>query len=151
MPQSLSQIYVHIIFSTKHREPFLRDRALRTAMHKYLAGICAGQGSPAIIVGGTEDHVHVLCRLSRTGSVADLLRELKRDSSAWVKEQHPELDGFHWQLGYGAFSVGPHEVDVVRAYIENQEAHHRTESFQDEFRALLATYGVEYHEHYVWD
>src|SRR3954462_13967725 len=114
MPQSLSQIYLHIVFSTKNREPLVRDPATRVSMHKHLAGICRGQRSPSIIVGGVEDHVHILCRLSRTGCVADLVRELKRDSSAWAKEHYPELAGFHWQLGYGAFSVGPHEVDVVR-------------------------------------
>ena len=132
MAQSLVQIYVHLVFSTKHREPFLKDAAFRGRTHAYLAGICNHQDSPAIKVGGVEDHVHICCRLSKQGDVASLVREIKRDSSKWIKEQCPALADFHWQVGYGAFSISPSHVEALTAYIENQEAHHRQESFQDE-------------------
>jgi putative transposase len=151
MPQSLAQIYVHIVFSTKNRQPFLKDSAFRERVHAYLKGICDNQGSPSLQIGGPDDHVHVLCRLSKTLDVATLLRELKRDSSKWVKEKNPRLADFHWQNGYGAFSVSPSHVPGLIEYILNQEEHHRRESFQDEFRRLCKKYGVPIDERYVWD
>src|SRR5262245_57212973 len=107
MPQSLAQIYVHIVFSTKHRRPFLADKTLRASCHAYLAGTCKRRGSPALKVGGTDDHVHILCTLSREESISVLVRELKRESSKAMKEKSPELRDFYWQAGYGAFSVSP--------------------------------------------
>ena len=151
MSQSLVQIYLHVVFSTKHRTPFLFDRVLRDEAHNYLGGTCRNLDSPSIIVGGADDHVHVLCRLGKTWAVADLVRELKRGSSKWLKDRSPDLANFYWQSGYGAFSVSPRELDVVTAYIANQESHHATESFQDEFRAILAEYRTDYDERYVWD
>jgi putative transposase len=151
LPQSLTQIYLHIVFSTKHREPFLLDRGLRERTHAYLVGACDNLESPSVIVGGVEDHVHILCRLGKTWSVSDLVRELKRESSKWLKEQSSDLAAFYWQNGYGAFSVGPRELDTVTAYIANQESHHAAESFQDEFRRVLAEYRIDYDERYVWD
>ena len=151
MPQSLAQIYLHITFSTKGRRLLLKDPELRKGAHAYLAGTCKNQDSPAVIVGGPADHVHVLCRLSRTLAVADLIRELKRTSSKWVKEQSARGLMFQWQNGYGAFSISPSHVDVLRRYIETQEEHHRKETFQDEFRRLCGKYGVELDERYAWD
>ena len=151
MSQSLAQIYVHIVFSTKGRAPFLQNRQLRDRTHAYLAGTCRNLNCPSIIVGGVEDHVHILCRLANTASVSVLVRELKRESSKWMKEQSVELRSFHWQSGYGAFSISPSHVEQLRTYIANQEEHHRKESFQDEFRRLLAKYGIEYDERFVWD
>jgi REP element-mobilizing transposase RayT len=151
MPQSLAQISVHIVFSTKDRQPLLFDRAFRKRAHAYLAGICDQQSSPAVTIGGVADHVHVLSRLSRTIDLATLIREIKRDSSKWVKKNDPKLQGFHWQAGYGAFSISPSHVEVLARYIDNQEEHHRTVTFQDEFRRLCKKYGVEVDERYVWD
>ena len=151
MPQSLSQIYVHIVFSTKDRRPFLRDVDFRQTTHAYIAGICRNHDSPALIVGGVEDHVHALCRLAKTISVADLIREMKRDSSKWVKSATVDLNQFHWQAGYGAFSVSPSHVAPLTKYIKNREQHHSRESFQDEFRRLLKKYDIEYDERYMWD
>ena len=151
MPQSLVQIYVHIVFSTKHRTPFLKDEEFRDRTHRYLAGICKNLKSPALIIGGVEDHVHILCRFGKTIDVADLIRDLKRDSSKWVKSEQPRLAEFHWQQGYGAFSISPSHVDDLKHYIANQEDHHRQESFQDEFRRLCKKYGLEIDERYVWD
>ncbi len=151
MPQSLAQIYVHIVFSTKNRQSFLTDCAFRDRTHAYLKGICENQGSPSLRVGGTEDHIHILCRLSKTLDVATLIRELKRDSSKWIKEENPRLADFYWQNGYGAFSVSPSHVEPLIEYIANQEEHHRRETYQDEFRRLCKKYGIEIDERYVWD
>lgn len=151
MPQSLVQIYVHIVFSTKDRMPFLKDTVFRGRVQAYLAGICNKQDCPAIIVGGVADHVHLLCRLGKQIDISSLIREIKRDSSSWVKEEEPTLIAFYWQSGYGAFSVSPSHVDALKNYIRDQEEHHKTESFQDEFRRLCAKYGVPVDERYVWD
>jgi REP element-mobilizing transposase RayT len=151
MPQSLAQIYVHLIFSTKQRQPLLVDGDFRKRTHAYLAGICDQQASPAVTIGGVADHVHILSRLGRTIDLATLVRELKRDSSKWIKETHPQLRGFHWQAGYGAFSISPSHVEALVRYIEDQEKHHRVITFQDEFRRICKKYGVEIDERYVWD
>jgi REP element-mobilizing transposase RayT len=151
MPQSLAQIYVHVIFSTKEREPLLQDGAFRRQTHTYLAGICQQQDSPAVVIGGIADHVHILCRLGRTIDIATLVREIKRDSYKWIKENDRRLGAFHWQTGYGAFSVSPSHVDALIRYIEAQEEHHQVVSFQDEFRRICQKYGVAIDERYVWD
>jgi REP element-mobilizing transposase RayT len=151
MSQSLAEIYVHIVFSTKDRRPFLQHAPSRARLHKYLATICNNQKSPCLEAGGAEDHVHLLCRLSKTASPSGLIKELKRVSSIWVKAELPALGEFYWQNGFGAFSVSPSHVKALRKYIQNQEQHHKRESFQDEFRRLLKKYGVEFDERYVWD
>jgi putative transposase len=151
MPQSLAQIYLHLVFSTKDRRPFLQDLQVREEMHYYLGGTSNKLGCPVLRVGGVADHVHILCRLGRTITIADLVKELKRDSSQWAKSMTPELRDFYWQNGYGAFSVSPGHVEDLRAYIANQDEHHRQESFQEEFRRLLTKYGLEWDERYVWD
>ncbi len=150
MPQSLSQIYVHLVFSIKGRRPDLRDD-VREKTHAYLAGACAKQDSAALIVGGVEDHVHLLVRLGKNIAVSTLVREIKRESSKWMKTQAAQLASFQWQSGYGAFSISPSHVDALMQYIENQEEHHKRESFQDEFRRLCEKYGLEIDERYVWD
>jgi REP element-mobilizing transposase RayT len=128
MAQSLVQIYVHIVFSTKNRQPFLEDRAFRDRTHGYLKGVCDNQGSPSLRIGGVEDHVHILCRLSKTLDVSTLVRELKRDSSKWVKEQEPRLADFYWQNGYGAFSISPAHVDPLKQYIVNRSEQRKRRS-----------------------
>jgi putative transposase len=149
MGQSLVQIYVHIVFSTKSRKPFLLAEADSARLHAYVSGICKNQNSPAIIVGGVEDHVHLLCRLGKTIDIAKLVRHLKSDSSEWVKKELAIPD-FYWRTGYGAFSVSPSHVQALTNYIANQEEHHRKESFQDEFRRLCEKYCVDIDERYVW-
>jgi REP element-mobilizing transposase RayT len=151
MPQSLAQIYVHIIFSTKNRQPFLADRTLRARVHAYLVGICKQQDSPSLIIGGALDHVHILCRLSKTCDLASLVRELKRDSSKWIKGEYRDLADFHWQQGYGAFSVSPTHIEPLTQYVRNQEEHHKRTSYQDEFRRLCKKYGLVLDERYAWD
>lgn len=151
MSQSLVQIYAHVVFSTKNREPFLQDPGFRERVHGYLIGICKGQGCPSIQIGGVADHVHILCRLSKNLDVASLIRELKRDSSKWIKEQNPDLRNFYWQSGYGVFSASPSHVPSLVEYIQNQEEHHNHETYQDELRRLCKKYGVVLDERYAWD
>jgi putative transposase len=151
MPQSLAQVYLHLVFSTKNRQAWLQDRALREELYNYLGGTCRNLDSPSLITGGVADHVHILCRLGRGMTISNLIRELKRESSKWIKTKSSELFGFHWQEGYGAFSVSPGYVEELRKYIANQEEHHKTESFQDELRRILQLYQVAYDERYVWD
>jgi REP element-mobilizing transposase RayT len=151
MPQSLAKILIHTVFSTKNRQPFLTDRALRTELHCYIGGILSNLDCQPLIVGGVEDHVHNLCALSRTCTVADMVKEVKRGPSLWVNTQASGLDQFSWQNGYGAFSIGASQTETVRRYIAGQEEHHRRITFQDEFRTLLRKYGIEFDERYVWD
>jgi putative transposase len=150
MSQSLSKLYVHLVFSTKRREPLLLS-PLRGKMHAYLATVLKNQDSPAVKVGGTSDHVHILFRLSKNWSLAEIVEEIKTSSSKWVKTQGEGLGNFHWQSGYGAFSIGPEGMEAVAKYIAQQEAHHRAVSFQDEYRKLLATHGIEFDERYLWE
>lgn len=151
MPQSLSKILVHVVFSTQERRPLLANPLLRDELHRYLGGILAKLDCQPLIVGGIEDHVHFLCQLSRTCTVADLIKEAKRASSVWIKTKDPMLASFAWQAGYGAFSIGASQIEDVRAYIAQQEEHHRKISFQDELRKLFQRYGIEFDERYVWD
>jgi REP element-mobilizing transposase RayT len=151
VPQSLAQIYLHIVFSTKDRRPWLQDPGIRDELHNYLGGTCNNLDCPVLRVGGALDHVHILCRLGRSISIADLVKELKRESSKWLKTKSPALADFYWQSGYGEFSVSPSHVDPLRTYIDNQVEHHNRESFQDELRRLLKMYGLEWDERYVWD
>jgi putative transposase len=148
MPQSLSKVLVHLIFSTKHREPLIGE-ALRPRLHAYIVGILENLKSPSLQTGGTSDHVHSLCALSRTISQADLLEELKKSSSKWMKAEG--VPTFSWQAGYGAFSIGESQVEVLIRYIQNQQEHHRKMTFQEEFRKFLDRYKVAYDERYVWD
>jgi putative transposase len=151
MGQSLAQIYLHVVFSTKDRRPFLQDELAQKDLHGYLAGTCRNLESPSIRVGGVEDHVHILCQLSKTLSVANRVCELKRESSKWLKEQAGVTPHFQWQQGYGAFSVSPSHVEGLCDYIRNQKEHHLRESFQDELRRLFCKYEIEFDERYVWD
>ena len=151
MSQSLSQVYLHVVFSTKNRHVSSRIATCERGLMRISRAACRNLDSPSIIAGGVEDHVHILCRLAKTLSVSDFIRELKRESSKWLKEQSPELSSFFWQGGYGAFSISPGHVEDLKRYIANQEEHHKTETFQEEFRRLLRLYGIEFDEKYVWD
>jgi|SRR5579862_2083052 len=151
MSQSLALLYVHLVFSTKGRKPFLADKGMRAELWSVIGGIANHLGSQSLIVGGTEDHVHILARQSKTVAPADWIRDLKSNSSSWVKETDPRLADFAWQAGYGAFSVGPGGIERVRQYIVDQEAHHRKFSFQDELRAILREHGVTPDEAHLWD
>jgi REP element-mobilizing transposase RayT len=151
MSQSLAKILVHTVFSTKDRRPFMRDKSLRDELHRYIGGILTNHDCQPLIIGGVEDHVHLLSTLSRTSTVAEMVKEVKRGSSLWLKTKNPELRDFAWQNGYGIFSIGFSQVAALRKYIAGQEEHHRKVSFQDEFREFLKRYDVEFDERYVWD
>jgi putative transposase len=151
MPQSLAQIYLHVVFSTKDRRPYLAEPIIRDELFPYLGGKANGLGCPSLRVGGFVDHVHLLCRFGRTISIADLVKELKRESSIWMKQRFPDVSDFGWQSGYGAFSISPSHLAKLQEYISNQEEHQREETFQAEFRRLLKLYNLEWDERYVWD
>jgi putative transposase len=150
MPQSLSLVVVHVIFSTKDRQPSL-EPGVRTRARAYLAEVARNLGCECYEAGGVSDHVHLAIRMSRTITIAGLVEKLKTASSRWIKALSPELRRFSWQRGYGCFSVGPQDVTALREYIRDQERHHAKRSFQDEFRVLLKKYGVKYDEAYMWD
>ena len=150
MPQSLSRVIVHMVFSTKHRFPFI-DEAFEKEMYAYLASVLKTDGHVPIKIGGTEDHVHLMFGQSRTISVAKTVENLKSSSSKWAKTKGGNLSEFAWQLGYGIFSVSPTDTDGLEKYIANQRDHHKSLSFQDEYRALLNEHGIPFDEKYVWD
>jgi putative transposase len=150
MGQSLVKNYIHIVCSTKHRAPMIAPPH-EEELHRYLGGICKNLECQPIKIGGYTDHIHILCMLSKKIALMKLLEEVKSHSSKWMKTKDESLNNFYWQDGYGAFSVNPSEVDTVVAYIANQHQHHRKINFQDEYRAFLKKYKVEYDERYVWD
>jgi REP element-mobilizing transposase RayT len=147
MPQSLARNVIHLIFSTKNREPFITP-AIRDRLHAYIAGTVNQLGCHAIKVGGVADHVHILFVLAKTLPLSKAVEEIKKGSSKWMKENGEPR--FYWQSGYGAFSVGGDGEDGVANYIANQEQHHRELSFQDEFRRFLSKHRIAWEERYVW-
>ncbi len=150
MPQSLSSILIHLIFSTKNREPFITGE-VEPELYPYMASIFKAMKSPALIINGSSDHVHMLFSLSRVITIADLVEEVKTASSKWIKTKGRQFTNFHWLNGYGAFSIGQSQVPDVKRYIARQKEHHRRITFQDEYRKFLRRYGVDYDERYVWD
>jgi putative transposase len=150
MSQSLTKIYIHQVFSTKHRKHVLSP-GIQPELYSYLGGICNNLECYPVKIGGFTDHIHILCILSKKITVITLLEEVKRNSSKWIKTKGEQFADFHWQNGYGAFSVNPAEIEIVAKYIEQQAEHHKKVNFQDEYRAFLKKYNVEYDERYVWD
>ncbi|MBN2579743.1 MAG: IS200/IS605 family transposase [Pirellulales bacterium] len=150
MPQSLANVLIHVIFSTKNRAPII-EATVQNPLYAYMASICRTVVCHAHKIGGTNDHVHLVCSLSRTTTIADLVGTIKADSSKWMKTQWESLTGFSWQNGYGAFSIGQSQLDHVKHYIAGQSEHHRMRSFQEEFREFLRRYEIQFDERYVWD
>ena len=151
MPQSLAKVAFHIIFSTKHRRPWLKDEAIRKELYAYMATILKSLESPAIIINGVEDHVHILCLLSRNYAIKKIVEEVKTEPSKWIKTKGSQYKDFYWQAGYGVFSVSESKIEEVREYIKNQEEHHRRMTFQEEFRRICERHEIEIDERYVWD
>jgi REP element-mobilizing transposase RayT len=150
MPQSLVRNLIHLVYSTEHHRPWLaKDH--RDGLFAYQAGIFKEWDSPALAIGGAEDHVHTLFALSKNHALSKVVEEVKKGSSKWMKTSGPMNSDFQWQAGYGAFSVSQSNSDAVRRYIENQEDHHRKMTFQDELRALFRRRGIGFDERYVWD
>jgi putative transposase len=150
MGQSLVKNYMHIVFSTKHRQNFILP-PVEEELHSYLGGVCKNLECHPIKIGGYTDHVHILCMLSKKIALMKLLEDVKSDSSKWIKKMGKDYANFYWQDGYGAFSVNPKNVEDVIQYIGNQHEHHQKQDFQDEYRGFLKRYKVEYDERFVWD
>ena len=149
MGQSLSQMYVHLIFGTKGRLPYITHN-IEERLHGYFAGTLKSFESPAIEINSVPDHIHTLFRLSKNFALAKVVEELKKESSKWMKEQG--VEGFTWQIGYGAFSVSSSKVETVTNYIINQKEHHKVKTFKQEIEEFIKEYGViEYDEKYFWD
>ena len=149
MPQSLANVYIHLVFSTKHRQPFIQPE-IEDKLYGYISGIGRNLDCPVLQIGGIEDHIHILLVLSMKITLADIVEDIKKNSSKWIKTQG-DCDYFYWQNGYGAFSVSPRHVDRVKRYIANQKEHHRTKSFMSEYVGILKQYNITYDEKYVWD
>jgi REP element-mobilizing transposase RayT len=150
MPQSLARLHIHLVFSTKNREPLIAD-PVRDSLHRYMAVVLQNLGCAPVLINSVEDHAHLLFDLARTISISQAVEDVKKSSSKWIKTQGPEFAGFAWQAGYGAFAVSESNVETVRAYIANQREHHRTKTFQEEYRAFLERHNVAFDERYVWD
>lgn len=150
MGQSLVKNYIHIVFSTKYRQPLIHP-PVEAELHSYLGGTCNKLDCQSIKVGGYTDHIHILCMLSKKIALMKLMEEIKLHSSKWIKTKGEEYSNFYWQDGYGAFSVFPDEIDTVIAYIANQHERHSRQTFKDEYRFFLKKYNVDYDERYVWD
>ncbi len=150
MSQSLANILVHIIFSTKLRKPFI-TLEIETELYAYLASILKDCDCSPIIIGGLTNHVHILCKLSKSRSISSVIEDIKKKSSKWIKAKGAEYVDFYWQNGYGSFSIGKSQVNALKTYIQNQEEHHRKKTFKEEFLEILNRYDVEYEERYLWD
>lgn len=150
MGQSLVKNYLHIVFSTKHRQKMIHP-PVEEELYAYLGGICKNLECQPIKIGGHSDHIHILCMLSKKVTLIKLLEELKSHSSKWIKTKGDDYKNFYWQDGYGAFSVNPAETENVISYIANQKEHHRKKAFQEEYRNFLEAFEVEFDERYVWD
>lgn len=150
MSQSLAAIHVHLVFSTKDRQPLL-SKEIWAPLHAELGAISKNLGCQPIISGGVEDHIHLLGNMGRSISVADWVKELKRVSNLWLKDQGREFESFEWQGGYGAFSVSHSHLGIVEEYIINQEDHHRKYTYKEELKALLKKHEIAFDERYLWD
>lgn len=150
MSQTLVSLYIHVVFSTKNRADLIRPE-IEDRLFAFIGGIIKNHGCVLLAAGGTADHVHLLISFGKMIALSELLGHIKRESSAWIKNQEFGTKRFAWQDGYGAFSVGPTQTDSVKRYIGTQKEHHHGASFEDEFRYFLNKYLVEFNERYVWD
>jgi len=150
MPQSLARLDIHLVFSTKNREQWLSN-SIRDELHAYMATVLQNMGCKPVILNSVEDHIHLLFEISRTRSISQVVEEIKKASSKWIKTLGPGFASFSWQSGYGAFAVSVSNVPTVRDYIANQREHHRNRSFQEEYRRFLELNQIAFDERFVWD
>ncbi len=150
MPQSLARLHIHLVFSTKNREPVITD-PVRSSLHAYMATVLQNLGCAPVLINSVEDHAHLLFDLARTVAISQVVEDVKKSSSKWIKTQGAEFAAFAWQSGYGAFAVSESNVESVRQYIANQREHHQKKTFLDEYRAFLKRHNVAFDERYVWD
>ena len=155
MPQSFSELWTHVIFSTKNRYPFLEEQTVRDRLYRYIRAICRELQCEIDSIGGIADHIHILVNLHKNMSIATLVEKIKISSSKWIKTMNERNDDFlskfYWQKGYAAFGISYSNISAVRKYIQNQAVHHRTQGFQDELRQYLSLHSIEYNEKYLWD
>ena len=150
MAQSLVKNYLHIIFSTKLRTEFI-DKKIENELFSYIATICKDYDSPAIQIGGTDDHIHILLNLSRKFAIMKVIQEIKAHSSKWIKTKGKKYENFFWQDGCGAFSVSQKHIFATINYIQNQREHHKNQTYKVEFLTILNKYEMDYDEKYLWD
>ncbi len=150
MPQSLSNVLIHIVFSTKNRSNWIMPE-IESELYPYLAKSFQSLNCPALIIGGTENHLHILCRRSRTITISKLVEKVKTGSSKWMETKGAQFAQFSWQNVYGAFSIGFSNLPALTTYIKEQKKHHENKTFEEEYRALLLKYKIEFDEQYVWD
>ena len=149
MSQSLSKLYVHIIFHIKNKSCFIKEEDDRE-LYAYIGGVLKTSHSIPVQINGTEDHIHVLCIMSKNISLSELLEDIKRNSSRWIKTKGEHYRDFAWQGGYAAYSVSQSKVEVVEKYIQNQKEHHKRQSFKDEYIQFLNENGIDYKDEYLW-
>ena len=150
MAQTLVNLLVHVIFSTKNREPFITE-AVEADLYAYLGGILKNNQCRLLAAGGAEDHVHLLISQSKNIALSELLMDLKKDSSVWIKQKGKSFQNFHWQDGYAGFSISKSDVPGLKKYIANQKEHHRKRTFQEELIQFLNEFEMEYNERYLWN
>jgi REP-associated tyrosine transposase len=150
MAQTLVSLMVHVIFSTKNREPIITSE-IEPELFAYMGGILKNHESRLLDAGGTADHIHLLVSQSKNLSLSSLMKDLKKDSSSWIKTKRRQFRNFHWQDGYGAFSIGKSDVPELKKYIAGQKEHHRKQTFQVELIEFLEEYGIAYDERYLWN
>jgi len=150
MASTLTNLLYHIVVSTKNREPII-TAPIRENLYRYIGGIIRGEGGVLLEIGGMPDHVHLVVRFKSEPSVATMIKIIKSKSSKWLNEQPKRPGRFEWQRGYAAFTVSVSQLPNVRAYVRNQEQHHRRKTFQEELREILDKHGVAYEERYLWD
>jgi REP element-mobilizing transposase RayT len=151
MEQSVSQIYMHLVFSTKNRVPFFKNSDIREQLYSYIAKIIYENDSYPICIGGYEDHIHIFFNLSKNVCFKDIIGEIKRSTSKWIKTKGDEYTNFYWQAGYGGFSVGQQQKQKTINYINKQNEHHKKVSFQEELRMFMTKNNMEIDERYFWD
>ncbi len=150
MPQSLARLHVHLVFSTKNRDPLITD-GVRGSLHAYMATVLQNLGCAPVLINSMEDHIHLLFDLARTVAVSHVVEDVKKSSSKWIKTQGEVFATFAWQAGYGAFAVSESMVETVRNYVANQAEHHRKRTFQDELREFYKRHRIVFDERYIWD
>lgn len=151
MSQSLARVWLHVVFSTKQRRAYLQNDVFRDEMFKMIGFHVNETGCSAVRAGGWHDHIHFVCGLSRTMTIASLIEHVKTETSKWAKHAGSGVSTFSWQSGYGAFSVSHSNLVTVTEYIKDQAGHHKRRTFQDEFRELCLRHEIEIDERYVWD
>jgi len=150
MSQSLSKLYVHIVFHTKHNKKLIKDE-IKPELYAYMGSIIKDNESIPIIINGIEDHVHILCIMSKNIALAKLVELVKKHSSRWIKTKGSAFSNFSWQRGYGGFSVSSSVHEITKKYIENQVNHHKKVDYKEEYISLLQEYGIDYSEEYLWE